>query len=777
MAGPRPDDNYNPTNTVAPAGGMPSDYLNVRANPNTFGAQVGGALEQTGKTLGGLGDEAMGIAIQRQGMINETLATDAETKAASTYGSILGQYKTKEGLQAVNDLPQTVAALQQVRQQIRTTLPNPAAQRSFDMLAARREGYALSDVNLYASTQIKAADTRSAQASLNQAIDSASDPTIAHSEPQFQDALSGLNFQAARVLTNQGYGADSGTGMQQAKDGSLSFDTSKPEGQQADAVYKQFIQDAQGKIWTNRIETVAFDPKQGSVTAAVNMLDANKDQIPSATYAKLSHTLAGPYRSAQTRNVADSVWGQANQDYLNSLTPTTPGGANVPQLVNTFIQQESSGGKTSTNLGQIQPGTWAQYAKPGENINNPKDNQAVTQRILTDYNQKYNGDPQRIAVAYFSGPGNVSDAGSPTPWKQDLSDSSGKSVSSYVSDIAQRLGASKQGYQSQADFLRTHYSDYVNKAEDTAQSQFGDDPAMIQQARAQTEQRLNDVIRTQELSTRANQNTVMSYVMGEKTNGNLVTSVDQLEHGPPEIAKAWHDIELNNPMTANYLQNKIATANSRGAQATYGTDFYKHLLDVTSGRVSNPGDLFGYVGPDHNAPLTNTGLSTLSKMTQDQSTPDGHAFRQAEAGFLSNIQKEYTGAGLIPGVTSTSTNTEFNKALQEIVPKIEAGRAKGLTAQQMFSPQINGKDNPDYVSSAVKPPSITSLSAPTLKMLNPQTAGGAAPSSTPNFNPNSYSSVDDVGQAYKKGLLTKTQAYALVNSKFGGFAPSVPKPE
>jgi hypothetical protein len=91
--------------------------------------------------------------------------------------------------------------------------------------------------------------------------------------------------------------------------------------------------------------------------------------------------------------------------------------------------------------GQVEPATFAQYARPGERIDNPADNRAVSGRIIADYYQKYGGDNARIAVAYFSGPGNVAPPGSPTPWITDKKDPTGKSVSSYVSDVAGRLGA------------------------------------------------------------------------------------------------------------------------------------------------------------------------------------------------------------------------------------------------------------------------------------------------------------------------------------------------
>lgn len=95
--------------------------------------------------------------------------------------------------------------------------------------------------------------------------------------------------------------------------------------------------------------------------------------------------------------------------------------------------------------GQITPDTWKQYAQPYEDINDPDDNRAVSGRIIDHLHDKFGGDPARVAVGYFSGPGNVAPAGSPTPWKNDVTDGNGKKVSSYVGDVLGRLGSAVVG--------------------------------------------------------------------------------------------------------------------------------------------------------------------------------------------------------------------------------------------------------------------------------------------------------------------------------------------
>src|SRR5215472_11135162 len=88
--------------------------------------------------------------------------------------------------------------------------------------------------------------------------------------------------------------------------------------------------------------------------------------------------------------------------------------------------------------GQVMPGTFRQYAQPGERIGDPKANIEVSNRILRRSYEKYGGDVGRMATDYFSGAGNVAPLGSPFPWKQNRRDVN-ESVSQYVANVKGRM--------------------------------------------------------------------------------------------------------------------------------------------------------------------------------------------------------------------------------------------------------------------------------------------------------------------------------------------------
>jgi Flp pilus assembly protein TadD len=158
--------------------------------------------------------------------------------------------------------------------------------------------------------------------------------------------------------------------------------------------------------------------------------------------------LADATTSKDDREEADDDRPRIERTGVAELTLTIPA-ANA-QAINTLMdafRAQESGNRfvvpTSLNgaVGpmQLMPATFRRYAKPGEDIRNPHDNTTVARRLVADLRAKYGRDTARIAVAYFSGAGNVASLSSATPWIKDRADKNGKNVSSYVQNIRDRL--------------------------------------------------------------------------------------------------------------------------------------------------------------------------------------------------------------------------------------------------------------------------------------------------------------------------------------------------
>lgn len=128
---------------------------------------------------------------------------------------------------------------------------------------------------------------------------------------------------------------------------------------------------------------------------------------------------------------------------------TDPGSVNDRLFHATHGQESNYGANPSTSAAgargdmQIMPKTWAANALPNERIDSREDNLRVGRRILDKYLARYNGDWSRAAVAYYSGEGNVSPPGSPTPWKRNIQPPrrGEPNVAQYVQQIGAKMFA------------------------------------------------------------------------------------------------------------------------------------------------------------------------------------------------------------------------------------------------------------------------------------------------------------------------------------------------
>ncbi len=698
---PRPDSPYTPIPSVLPEVQQPNDQIRAQATPLDFGAQVGQAAEGLGKTV------EQG-AQQIQGMLNESLATQAETNYQAKLSEIVGKYKSMEGYDAVQARDSTINDITNLRQQVMQGLPTGGAALAFSKLALRHEAYALQDTNIYAASQVKAFDLTTAHDSAVNAVNATSNLSVAQDDARFGQHLQDVQFQVQRMLQNRGY---SGL-MTPNADGSVSFDETTDAGRGAKAAYEQQMDQYTGQAWQNRIKVLADDPGQGSVKNAQAVFDAHRSEIPAQAQLEISAMLQPRVKQEEASGAAGTALNDAETGYQNyvkgavqAVKPT--GAAITPDQIDGAIHGQESGGAANAPTSvagavgghQIEPATFAQYAHPGEVITSAADNQTVGKRIVADLAQKYNNDPARVAVGYFSGPGNVAPPSSPTPWIQDRADATGKTTSSYVSDVMGRLGG-VGGIQTKADYYKANYADIVEQTRQHALAAHPDDTTFADAAVARTEQQLSATIRQQDLAYASDRDKVWQAANGDLSKGTAPLTVDQLRATSPDAAAAWDRLTAQQPEVAHEIATKILTENARagGTDArTYGPEFYSvfnrvHAPAGSPNQITDPSQVYNLVGNG----LTMSGLEKIRSEIAGKNTPDGEAEAHMRAEFFKNAHAELTMTNDGLNIRDPKGEELFLRFMPGAYAAIDAAKAAGKTPAQIYNP-----DSPDYVGKTI----------------------------------------------------------------------------
>lgn len=399
--------------------GVPDAFQRVQADPATFGGAAGAAAEKLGRSLEQAGGVGLEIAARQQAFENHGAVAEALNQAEGTTGAVLHGdendpsntgYLNSRGKDAMGKLKGTVETVQGAYENARNGLQNDAQRAMFDQQSRSRLNSTIGQLQQHGSAQAVAYAKDQQSASVELAMRSAD------------------NAASDEALWQQG--RDEVLARQQKTNAMLGL---SPEAS-ALALAK-----TESALLTRRVQR--FDALGDPITAKA-YLEANVEKIDPDMATRLLEHLTPRVERQQEDDKVGRLSGMGNG----------PRGQVPASSIAAAIHQQESGGNATSATSidgarggwQIIPATFAGYAKPGERIDNPADNERVGRRIVDDLSQRFNGDPARVAVGYFSGPGNVAPAGSPTPWLQDKKDGNGKSVSGYVRDVLGRMGRSAE---------------------------------------------------------------------------------------------------------------------------------------------------------------------------------------------------------------------------------------------------------------------------------------------------------------------------------------------
>lgn len=602
---------YTPYATVDDTGDLGSP-MGVHANPDDFGAQVGGAMKNTGNVVSAL-------ALKQQGMINETLATNAETDYMTDLGKLTGDYRSLQGLDAVAALPKYTDDVRALRQQYRANLP-PATAHSFDMLVHRHESYALLDSNTYAATQVKKADYTSAATGIAASVTNAGSLPVATNDTRFGETLGDIQAHTARSFNGA-------AGIVEGKDGTFNF-ANTPEGVAAKTDFNSRLTAATGLAWQNRIKAISdVDPEM-----AQKKFEENKGMIPLESQGKIAPWLTPKVRDFQARGQADTAITNAevghNDVVKANAQPKSPVDVIMKNELHAdgVIRVHSDGDGQA--IGGINSNAYPEQFAEAKDILATKGQDAARDYIKEFY-QKEIVDKNSISALPAAVQDVVADgianhrAGFQT---ELLAAAKGGASRDQLLDMRQkeydRLAATgeakyvkaKPGWDNRiaslrdapastsqtaefeasaaspigkANYYRENYTSILQNAASEAEKKHPGDIEFAEKVRTKTEQKMNDIIRQQELSYTADANRVLQAVNGNFTKGDKPTSIDQLRNISPEVNESLDNVLISNPKLYDAIETRVFTENSRMLTPNNSSNYAYNLKRTLQDDMNN----------------------------------------------------------------------------------------------------------------------------------------------------------------------------------------------
>ena len=552
---------YDPVNTVSPTGPA-RENPGESASPAEFGALGAQAEQRAGQDLEQGASNLNQSAVMIQDRYNQVATDNAFNQYQKgllnlTYGDSNGPknpdgslqkpgFYSLRGQDAMNAMKPTSDAIDQMRTQISGTL-NTAQNVEFQQAARRLQMFTLDSMGRHYDQQFQNWTTN-----VNTSMQNTSNTAIANgwnNETNFQNELQGKQRAAVREVQNAGLG-------------------NNPDS--VNAAMTKATNDAY------KIRTLAWGNNDPS--GALDYMKKNESSFAPNDFRMLSNEFQNK------KDAADTTAG------INDIMS-----GNVPHVVpaaaigNAIHGQEGTPPGVTSKQGaqsswQIEPATFKQYAQPGEQLSNEADANAVGHRIIADYTQKYGGDPARVAVAYFSGPGNVAPPGSPTPWKTDNHDGNNFYTSQYVNGVLRRLGQGGN-YPTQGETidannpapkLRGITASIPSMSPAAMSALFDDDPALKAKQAAQEEQQGASLSAPQQPTADMAQQPAMHQVQLASMDANAMQlAMDQ--HGaaaftpqkpPPSPAVLNMQPPANSPPALQQAQPQAASPNHNPAAYT-----------------------------------------------------------------------------------------------------------------------------------------------------------------------------------------------------------------
>lgn len=573
---------YNPVPTVESQGNLGGGQ-SAHASAQDFGGQLGEAVQKAG-------DTGFDLAMKQQGMINETMMTNADADFATKVGKIKGDYQSLTGMAAYNAFPQYQEDIKAAFHDSRGGLP-PAAQHGFDMMATRTMANHVADGSSYAASQLKEANRDAYSNVANASLQSLLDPSIASNPERADYHLDTLKYAAQAQVDEDHPGLKT-----DPETGKIDFDDSTPEGQLGRAQLQQKLDGYLSQGHVNKYTALSKLDLMGSYTDYLK----ERDEMPKSAQVALDSSYAPKIFNAHANTATASTLGEAAQGHWNVLTNPSSAASNSYNLGNV----KTPGGAAAGTADFVHPATptdgviltantlrtgyqglslsqiGAKWAPSSENKTSDwVKNVSSVSGIVPDAKPDLN-DPTQLSSLLKGIAAAEKSPADRALFTDDVISSgvqaslSGKKPSSSPQTEKTYATNENGGPLSLADYYRTHSQDILAKGDAYAESQLPGDLALKRAVRQSLQNQMNQTIANESAQHTLDNRNVMRAINGEFTQGKPPETEEQLRT-IPHMADLLDNIAARDPKFAESIPVMIAKVASRNennnSSNAYGT--------------------------------------------------------------------------------------------------------------------------------------------------------------------------------------------------------------
>lgn len=128
------------------------------------------------------------------------------------------------------------------------------------------------------------------------------------------------------------------------------------------------------------------------------------------------------------------------------------------------------------------------------------------------------------------------------------------------------------------------------------------------------------------------------------------------------------------------------------------------IFSSTLARIHAPeGDPTKITDPNEITRMSGLSLTDMTKLRNEvKKTPDGQIESTLKKSFMDLAKKQLTNSNPLTGIKDPTGDQNFQSFQSDFLNEYTMQRAKGKTANELLSPTINGKPNPDYMGSKLQ---------------------------------------------------------------------------